>query len=258
MSRHQLAIAIVQYAFIVCILFLSMSAQARSLESASGLMAYFQRTVLVLMDSRAVGDKAPWEIVLDESCVITDEEGKVLDKKAFLKELTGLPSGLTGSIDVADLTVQQLGDFAIVRFRMNEKETVFGQQLATAYRSTDTFHKGSGDWKMIASHQSVITSDPPAQDVSKESWPALVGRYQLLPNGWTFHVVLRDGQLYGGRDPNQLRRMIPMAENVFVREGTLGEWIFSLDSHGKSTKIIELRKFEPLVWTAITSGSQPQ
>lgn len=258
MSRHQFAVAITAYAFIVvCTFSVSMAAQARSPEHPADLQQYFQRTEQALMDSIAIGDKAPWEKVMDDNCVVTDEEGKVLDKKTFLKELTGLPPGLTGSIAVADLTLQQVGDFAVVRFRMNEKETVFGQQLSTAYRSSDTFHKVNGDWKMIASHQSVITSDPPAQDVSKESWPALVGRYQLLPDGWIFNVVLKDGQLYGGRDPSQLRRMIPMAENVFVREGTLGEWIFALDSHGKPTRIVDLRKFEPLIWNPLPSASKP-
>jgi len=231
--------------------------QARPPEKEDELKAFFQHTEQSLVDSVALGDKSPWLNVLDDGCVITNEEGEVQDKSTFLKELTGLPQGLSGGIEVTDLTVQQFGDIAVVRFRMNEKETVFGQQLSTSYRSTDTFRKHDGRWKMIASHQSVITSDPPSQNVSKDLWPALVGRYQLVPNGWTFEVQLKDGQLYGGREPHRLAHMIAMASNVFVREGTLGDWIFTLDADGKPSKLIELRKFEPLVWTRVVSDSKP-
>ena len=260
MSPQRLCAKVLTYA--VCIfvgaLFQPMFGQARSPEQPDELKAFFQHTEQTLMDSVAVGDKSPWESALDDSCIITNEEGEIQDKSAFLKDLTGLPPGLSGSIVVTDLTVQQSGDFAVVRFRMDEKEKVFGQQLATRYRSTDTFRKQDAKWKIIASHQSVITSDPPAQEVSKAIWPALVGRYQLLPKGWTFEVQLKDGQLYGGRDPKRLRRMIPMASNVFVREGTLGEWIFPLDADGKPSKIVEWRKFEPLVWTRMNSDPDPK
>jgi hypothetical protein len=104
---------------------------------------------------------------------------------------------------------------------------------------------------MIASHQSVITSDPPAQDVSGINWPAFVGTYQLLPNGWVLHVAMKDGELYSGRDPSHLRGLIPIGPNVFTREGSLGEWIFCLDEKQHVTKIVELRKFEPLIWTSV-------
>jgi ABC-type sugar transport system ATPase subunit len=45
---------------------------------------------------------------------------------------------------------------------------------------------------MVASHLSVVTRDPPAQEVSKAGWAGLVGQYRLLPNGWTFTVELRE------------------------------------------------------------------
>ncbi|UWZ82810.1 nuclear transport factor 2 family protein [Occallatibacter riparius] len=231
------------------------AAQALSLQSKKELKESFQRQEQLLMDSVAIGDKHPWNNTLDDDCIITNEEGEVLTKKTFLEQLAGLPGGLSGSIEVAELTVQRVSDsVAVVRFRMNEKETVFGQQLTTSYRSTDTFVRKGTAWKMIASHQSLITSNPPTQEVSKANWPAFAGTYQLLPNGWVVHVVLRNGQLYSGRDLNDLKRLIPIGPNVFTREGDLGEWIFCLDEKQKATKIVELRKFEPLVWTFESEG----
>src|SRR5438552_627047 len=82
--------------------------------------------------------------------------------------------------------------------------------------AAETFRRDAGAWKMVASHVAVVTQDPPGQPVSKEGWAALAGTYQLLPDGWTFTVALRDGVLYGGRDPDALRPFIPLAPDAFV------------------------------------------
>jgi hypothetical protein len=101
---------------------------------------------------------------------------------------------------------------------------------------------------MVASHLSMVPSDPPGQDVSKAGWPGLVGQYRLVPNGWTFTVELRDGELYGGRDPKKLKPLIPLAPDAFVVSGSLGEWVFVVEN-GKAARIVNLRKFAVLVWT---------
>jgi hypothetical protein len=97
----------------------------------------------------------------------------------------------------------------------------------------------------------VVTANPPAQPVSTAEWPELVGAYQIKPDGWTFHVELRNGQLVGGRDPNDLKRMIPLTPLAFVRDGSLGEWLFVMGADKKATAIVNFRKFEPLVWTRV-------
>lgn len=213
--------------------------------------AWFQETEQALMDAIATGARAIWDRVLDERYVYTSEEGQVLTKVELLKELTGLPAGLTGTIKVEELTLQEFPTFAVVRFLANEQEDVFGQVLKTKYRVTDTFHRVGSEWKLIASHLSVVTADPPAQEVSRDAWPRLAGDYKLLPAGWTFHVVLRDGNLVAGRDLSRLAPLIPIAPNVFVRKGMLGELIFVSDKDGNTTRIVDFRKFQPLVWTRV-------
>ena len=103
---------------------------------------------------------------------------------------------------------------------------------------------------MVASHVAVVTQDPPAQSVSRAAWPALVGTYRLLPDGWTFTVELRDGTLYGGRDPKKLKPFIPLTPDAFVLTGSLGEWMFVVENDA-ATRIVNLRKFEPLIWTRV-------
>jgi hypothetical protein len=219
--------------------------------TAAASQDWFQKTEQALMDAVAAGDRSVWDRVMDDTCVVTGEEGEKLTKAEFLKGLRPLPQGLSGKIIVRELTVQDVNDVAIVRFLLDESETVFGQQLATKYRNTDVFTRSAGTWRLVATHTSVVTADPPAQQVPTDGWPKLAGTYTLLPDGWSFHVVLRDGQLLGGRDPNALRPLIPMSPTAFVLKGSLGEWLFVTDPQGKGTRIVNLRKFEPLVWTRV-------
>ena len=219
--------------------------------SPVGVVQQFQMIEQSQMNAITAGDRAPWDRVMDADCVLTTEEGEVLTREAFLKDLRPLPPGLSGAIAVRDLTLQERSDVAIVRFLADESETVFGQRLATKYRVTDTFRRSGTAWKMIASHVSVVTADPPPQKVAADGWPGLAGTYQLKPDGWTLHVELRDGMLYGGRDPAKLRRFIPLTPTSFVLQGSLGEWLFVVERDGKASRIVDFRKFEPLVWTRI-------
>jgi hypothetical protein len=189
---------------------LASAADVRIQAQPADLVATFQALEQSLMDAVAPGDKTPWDRVMAPDCVMTDEEGRVLNKRDFLEALGPLPSGLSGHISVRDLTVQSYPTFAIVRFLMDESEDVFGQQLTTKYRNTDTFRLDGTAWKLVASATTVVTINPPSQAIDKSGWPGLAGTYQLMPAGWTFHVELRDGALYGGRDATKLRAFIPL------------------------------------------------
>lgn len=254
MSRRPRPVVLVASAALI---FCSLSPQSAGAASPE-TVAWFQTNEQALMDAIASGDKVPWERLLDPSAVITTEEGEVLSRDQFLKELRPLPPGLVGVIAVKELTVQELPSAAIVRFLLDERETVFGQRLATKYRITDTFRKDGKAWKLVASHCSVVTADPPAQAVSTASWPSFAGQYRLLPDGWILTVELRDGKLYGGRDPRQLRPFIPLAPNAFVLSGSLGEWLFVSDENGRASRIVSFRKFEPLVWTRVEPKQGPE
>jgi hypothetical protein len=239
---------------VVAVVHLGAEAEARPEGAAAPeTVAWFQSTEQTLMGSIAPGDKTPWERVTDPSCVFTTEEGEVFSRQQFLSELRPLPPGLVGNITVKELTVQEFPSFAIVRFLADEWETVFGQRLSTRYRVTDTFRRDGKEWKMVASHLSVVTLDPPEQAVSGAAWAGFRGLYRLLPDGWTFTVELREGRLYGGRDPKKLRPLIPLAPNAFVLSGSLGEWIFVTDESGRTNRIVSYRKFAPLVWTRVDS-----
>jgi hypothetical protein len=219
------------------------------------LAATFQAVEQSLMDAVGVGDRAIWARVMDERCVVTSEEGQVSSKKEFLEALRPLPPGLSGGIAVRDLTVQAFPSFAIVRYLADEWEQVFDQQVTTKYRTTDTFRLDGSDWKLIASHTAVVTTDPPAQPIDRRGLRGLTGVYRIGAEGWMFHVELRGATLYGGRDPAKLRPFIPLTPAAFVLRGSLGEWLFVVGADGRASRIVEVRKFEPLVWTRV--GAEP-
>jgi len=228
-----------------------LAAPSRAAAAPPDLVPTFQALEQSLMDAVGVGDKRVWDRVLDDSCVVTSEEGQVSSKAEILNGLQPLPPGLSGGIAVRDLTVQPFSDFAVVRYVADEWEQVFGQRLTTKYRTTDTFRRAGARWKLVASHTAVVTADPPAQTVDGSRWSDLAGTYQLRPDGWTFHVELRDGTLYGGRDPAKLRPFVPITPLAFVLSGSLGEWLFVPDRDGHISRIVDLRKFEPLVWSRV-------
>jgi hypothetical protein len=230
--------------------FLAAAASARPAEVAKHEVRLFQSREQALMDAIGTGDKAVWDRAMDPSCVVTSEEGEVLTKAQFLEELRPLPPGLGGSITVKDVTVIEYPGFAVVRALGDEQETVFGQKLAVQYRTTGTWRRAGTDWKLVALHLSVVTEDPPRIQVSDADWPAFAGTYRLLPDGWTLTVERREGKLYAGRDPRALRELLPIAPNVFVQSGRLGEWIFVLEN-GKAARVVNFRKFEPLVWSRV-------
>ncbi|HXB55127.1 MAG TPA: nuclear transport factor 2 family protein [Vicinamibacteria bacterium] len=225
-------------------------AETRETKPAAETRQWFETVEQRLMNAVGSGDKSVWERVMDPSCVVTSEEGQVMTRQEFLDDLRPLPPGLTGDIAVKDLTVQEFPAFAVVRYLADERETVFGQALTTQYRVTDTFRRDRDNWWMVASHTAVVTRDPPSQVVSAAHWPSFVGTYQLLPDGWTFTVELRQGRLYGGRDPKNLGLFVPLTPDAFVLSGRLGEWLFVAEP-GEAARIVSFRKFEPLVWTRV-------
>ncbi len=227
-------------------------APVRADQDQSTLVSTFQRLEQTLMDAIAPGDKAVWDSMMDDGCVVTSEEGQLSSKAEFLRDFKPLPQGLSGGITVRDLTVQSVGSIELVRYEADEWEQVFGQRLTTKYRMTDAFRPDGTGWKLVASHTSVVTTDPPAQSVDRSHWRDLVGDYQLLPDGWVLHVELRDGALYGGRSPDKLRPLIPLTPVAFVLEGSLGELLFDTGGDRRANRIVEIRKFEALVWTRVT------
>jgi hypothetical protein len=47
--------------------------------------------------------------------------------------------------------------------------------------------------------------------------------------------------------------IVPLTSQAFVLSGSLGEWLFVVEN-GRATRILNLRKFAPLVWTRVDAA----
>ena len=57
-----------------------------------------------IMDSVAPGNPEPWKKYFADDGMYFDEKGRFMDKAAFLKDVSPLPNGYSGTIKVVNLT----------------------------------------------------------------------------------------------------------------------------------------------------------
>jgi hypothetical protein len=206
--------------------------------------AWFEVTTQKLYDAVALGDKAPWEAVLDTDCMVTTEDGDVFDRAKFLEELRPLPSGFSGQIKVRGLTVRSIGDVAIVHYWLDEVEDIFDQRLKTTYVETDAYRRSQGAWKAVAMHVTVVPRNMEAIAVSHSGWPALLGDYHYNDQAKSrYQVFMRDGALYGGRDLKSATELIPLAPLVFYQKDSIHIMVFVQDRSGAINEVRELHKY---------------
>jgi hypothetical protein len=218
----------------------SFAAPARTLDPTS----WFQSTTQALFDAVAAGEKPVWDRVLDADCMITTEDGEVFDKARFMEELRPLPPGFSGEIKVRGLTVRSLGGTAVVHYWLDETEDIFGQQLRTTYVETDTYRRAGDSWKAVAMQVTVVPRDLEPIELSSAGWPALVGDYRYSERATSrYQVFVRDGALYGGRDPKSATQLIPLAPLVFFQKGSIHIMVFVQDTTGAVSEVRELHKY---------------
>lgn len=216
-------------------------------------IAWFQATTRTLRDAIVTGDQSVWDKVLAPDFIMTDEDGKVLDKQQQLAEIRPLPSGFSGSERVRDLSVHEWGDAAVVHFWMDEQEIAYGQVLKTTYVETDTFQRRSGAWKMVAAQVTVVPRNFQPVKVDSRDWPALEGEYGLSGRAsWPYYVFSRNGVLYGGRDRNSATQLIPLSPLVYHQKGSIHIMVFVKNARGVVDEVLELHKYNEVVLQRIS------
>ena len=222
---------------------------------------WFQSRTQALYDAVAGGGKEIWERTLDVSCTITNEDGDVLDKDGFLRDLQPLPPGSSGRIKVRGLTVRMLGaQAAVVHYWLDESEKIFDQQLQTTYVETDVYRRAGDGWLAVAMQVTVVPRDLAPIEVDTSGWPALTGEYRLSEKATSgYHVWLRDGALYGGKDPAKATRLIPLAPLVFFQQGSIHLMVFVRDHSGAVSQVRELHKYNEVIMKRVSgAGMHPQ
>ena len=201
-----------------------------------------------LLDAIAPGKRAVWEQALAPDAVYVDENGAVLDRAAFLKQLQPLPSGASGVLKIASYSARVDGDLALVIHTDDELETYHGQQLSAQYLTTETWRREAGDWKLYMVHTYAVLKDPPAISLPPDELKQYAGRYSAAPD--LVYVVRWDGsQLTGGREGGAMKPLLVEVRDVlFIPGQPRIRKIFQRDASGGITGFVDRRESWDLVW----------
>lgn len=207
-----------------------------------------------LLDAIAPGDSKLWDAALAADAVYVDENGVIMDRAEFMKQLTPLPPGASGSLRIASYSAHITGDLATVIHTDDEQENYHGQMLSTRYLMTETWRRESGDWKLHMVHAYAILKDPPAITLPAKDLEQYAGHYSGGSD--LVYLIQWDGkQLLGGR---QGRSMTPLAVEIrdvlFVPGQPRTRKLFQRDATGKITGFVDRREGEDLVWHRDASG----
>ena len=201
-----------------------------------------------LLDAIAPGDRSVWEQALATDAVYVDENGVVLDRAAFLKQLEPLPAGASGSLRITYYAARILGDLATVIHTDDEQENYHGQTLQSRYLTTETWRRDDGEWKLYLVHVYAVPKDPPAITLPPKELEQYVGRYSAAPD--LVYVIRSDGQqLMGGRPGSTMKPLkVEVRDVLFIPGQPRIRKIFQRDAKGKVTGFVDRRESWDLVW----------
>jgi len=208
-----------------------------------------------LLDAYAPGDVKVWEAALAADAVYVDENGVIMDRSQFLKQLTPLPTGVSGNIRIDSYQLTLEGNVAIVVHTDGEEEFYHGQTLHARYLTTETWVRNDKDWKLLLLHAYAILNDPAEISLSSAELDSYTGKYTA---GDLAYWIRRDGdRLVGFRDPASPTQLCAEVRDVFfVRGRTRSRKIFQRDSNGKVTGFADRREGVDLTWKKAAENVQ--
>jgi len=209
-----------------------------------------ERRTQELFDAVAPGDQTPWKKYYAEDSMYFDEKGRSMNKTALLADLAPMPVGISGSIKIAKAQSHIEGDVAILSYDMDEKETIFGQEMTARYHATDTWMRRNGEWQIIAGQVLRYYEDPAPGTADTKAFAACVGTYELAP-GNTLTISTEGGQLYRQRGERPKEALIPEAADIFFRKGVEGRILFRRGENGKVEELIDRRNNEDVIWKKV-------
>jgi len=208
-----------------------------------------------LMDA-VPGDAAVWRRYLSDRAVYVSEDGEASSKEELLAAFKPFPPGLSGSIQVEDQNVADLGGIAISDFVAHERQTVYDQHIEVNYRVSHTWLREKGRWRLVLSHTTVLARDPAALPIEGARLERFAGTYELSGKR-RYRVEVHGDTLVGGPEGRPPTRLIPVGGSVFAEAGSsLGILrIFVAGPDGTIARMVQRRKFADLDWLRVAADS---
>jgi hypothetical protein len=201
-----------------------------------------------LLDAVAPGDVAPWRRTLHDRFVHVDENGVVRDKQALLGELTPLPAGLVGRIEVDRFRATLHGETAVTAYEMQEHLDYHGQPLRTRFRALDTWLRTPDGWRLIAQHTAAVLKDPPAVRLERRELCAYQGVYSLTAAITTTIRCEEDGLASRRADRPVVKYAAEVRDVFFAAGQPRSRRIFTRDASGRVDGFVDRREGEDVRW----------
>jgi hypothetical protein len=221
-------------------------------ESDNETVERLKRATQELLDAIAPGNKAVWKRYLAAGSIYADEEGRVLTKDEFIKELNPLPQGYVGSIKIGETKSLVQPGVVVLSHRDREDLELYGQKIVTYFHMTNTWAKqADGQWKLVSTQVMAIPNERKPTTIDSNSLSAYVGIFELAPQ--VTYTITRDGdRLFGQRTGRAKEELLPHCVDVFYRKGTWrGEKVFERDAHGRVIAMFDRRENNDLVWRRV-------
>jgi ketosteroid isomerase-like protein len=87
---------------------------ANPIAASADLVQEFRQRDQALLDAFAPGDVKVWDAALAADAVYVDENGTVMNRADFLKQLMPLPAGVSGTIAISAYSAHETGDVVTV------------------------------------------------------------------------------------------------------------------------------------------------
>lgn len=236
------------------LLSLALAAGASAL-AADDPAEILRRQTQELLDAITNGSAAVWERYLDKDARYVDESGSVLTKKQMVDDIHPPPEGVSGSIRLTQFDVTMHGDVAIATYVDDENEDFHGHKLHCQYRSTDTWMKTPGGWRLISGQILALRTDPPPISLSASLRQEYCGLYALSPT-LTYEIRCPGDALEGqqtGRKTEELRAEAP--DVLFVPGHPRYRYVFLRGADGRITGLAQRREAWDLIWKRVAPES---
>jgi hypothetical protein len=209
----------------------------------------------VLLDALAPGNRKTWDQALAREAVYVDENGVIMNRAEYLKQLDPLPAGISGNLRIESYSAHIDGDLATVIHTDDEDENYYGQILHARYLMTETWRNEGGEWKLYLIHCYAMLTDPPAVRLPARALEEYAGRYTAAGTNLVY-VIRWDGQqLLGGREGKSMTPLeVEVRDVLFLPGQPRNRKIFERDTKGEITGFVDRREGRDLVWQRASSG----
>jgi hypothetical protein len=190
-----------------------------------------------LIDGIAAGNTNPWNKYLDESCIITSENGSVKTKQEFIKGIGVPPAYFKISETIVNPIFKLHDNVIIFCFTADLLLETFGQTRLTEICQTDTWMKTDNQWRLISEESLDKPNFPVTQKVTAQIIKEITGKYQLTDTVG-YRVFQDSGRLWIQRFGGKKSELMCESEPIFFLIGNpLLRYIFV---HNNDDKIVQL------------------